>query len=67
MTEIDSFLNRLDDVMYEVWKLKADTVRFNVSYATREKVTKKLKECWHALSDAELIVIRYEKEKKNNE
>lgn len=65
--EIDSFLNRLDDVMYEVWKLKADTVRCNVSYASREKITKKLNECWHALSDTELIVIRYEKEKKNNE
>lgn len=65
--EIDSFLNRLDDVMYEVWKLKADTVRCNMSYVSREKVTKKLNECWHALSDTELIVIRYEKEKKNNE
>lgn len=67
MIETDNLLNRLDDVMYEVWKLKADIVRCDVSYATREKVTKKLNECWHALSDSELIVIRYEKEKKNNE
>lgn len=67
MARMDSFINRLDDIMYEVWKLKNDTERCNVSYVTREKVTAKLGECWNALNDVEVIVFRYEKETKNDE
>lgn len=69
MAKMDSFINRLNDIMYEVWKLKNDTERCNMSYATREKVTAKLQECWNALNDVEveIVVFRYEKETKNDE
>lgn len=67
MAKVDSFLNRLDDIMYEVWKLKKDTEWYNMSYVTREKVTAKLEECFRTLNDVELIFFRYEKETKNDE
>lgn len=67
MAKVDSFYSRLDDVMYWVWKLKNDTERCNMDYVTREKVTAKLQECWNALNDVEIVVFRYEREKKNDE
>lgn len=67
MAKMDSFLNRLDDIMYEVWKLKNDTERCNTSYGMRAKATAKLEECFRTLNDVELIFFRYEKETKNDE
>lgn len=67
MAKMDSFLNRLDDIMYEVWTLKNDTERYNTSYGMRAKATAKLEECFRNLNDVELIFFRYEKETKNDE
>lgn len=67
MTEMDSFLERLDDVLYEVWKLKKDTERCNLNDATLAKVNAKIKEGWNALTDAGMVVIRYEEKEKNND
>lgn len=67
MAKMDSFLNRLDDIMYEVWKLKNDTERYNTSHGMRAKATAKLEECFRTLNDVELIFFRYEKETKNDE
>ena len=38
MAKMDSFLNRLDDIMYEVWKLKNDTEHelWNAGKSNRE-------------------------------
>lgn len=67
MAKMDSFLNRVDDIMYEVWKLKNDTEQCNASYGMRAKATTKLEECFRTLNDVELIFFRYEKEMENDE
>lgn len=67
MAKMDCFLNRLDDIMHEVWKLKNDIKRCNASYVTREKTAAKLQESWNALNDAEIVVFRYERDTKNDE
>ena len=67
MAKMDSFLNRLDDIMYEVWKLKNDIERYNTSYGMRAKATAKLEECFRTLNDVELIFFRYERETTNDE
>ena len=67
MTERDSFLERLDNVLYEVWKLKKDMERCNLNDATLAKVTAKLEEALNSLNDVGVILIRYEKKEKNND
>lgn len=61
MAKMDSFFNRLDDIMYEVWKLKNDTERYNTSYGMRAKATAKLEECFRTLNDVELIFFQIRK------
>lgn len=64
---MDSFLERLDNVLYEVWKLKKDTERCNLNDATLAKVNAKMEEGWHALIAAQTAVIKYEEKEKNND
>lgn len=60
MTEIESFIDRLYDSMYGLWKLENDTELCNLNDTTHAKVTAKLEEAWNILNDVE-ILIRYEK------
>lgn len=67
MTERDNFLELFDDVLLEVWNLKNNTERCDLSEETLIKVNSKIKEVWRALIVARTAVIKYEEKKKNND
>lgn len=67
MTEMDSFLELFDDVLLEVWNLKNNTERCDLSEETLIKVNSKIEEGWRALVAARTAVIKYEEKEKNND
>lgn len=67
MTERDNFLELFDDVLLEVWNLKNNTERCDLSEETLIKVNSKIEEGWRALTVARTAVIKYEEKEKNND
>lgn len=67
MTERDNFLELFDDVLFEVWNLKNNTERCDLSEETLIKVNSKIEEGWRALIVAQTAVIKYEEKEKNND
>ena len=67
MTERDNFIGLFDDALLEVWNLKNNTERCDLSEEALIKVNSKLEEGWRALIVARTAVIKYEEKEKNND
>lgn len=67
MTERDNFIELFDDALLEVWNLKNNAERCDLSEEALIKVNSKLEEGWRALIVARTAVIKYEEKEKNND